>query len=437
MPAYTDANLRIIKGVSSINNKRLPNRFSLHWISRDGKLIIITRGVCTFARSSIAVLLAIYLAKLGLSMVQIGVFLSAGVAGSAFLSFLVSLISEKVGRRRLLVTFTLMTAVAGLAMVFVDDFLPLLFFSFIGGIASGGMGGANQPLEQASLTDTATPDKRTDLFAVYRIVAVSGTALGALAAGLPSFSQNVFGLSEILAYKAMFVGFAFFLFVAALLYGLLSPSVEAGSSEQRWVNPFRLPSRRLIFTLSGLFSLDSFAGALFMESLAAYWFYSRFGMELETLALVFFVSHLLAAISLGLAAKLANRIGLINTMVFTHIPGSLFLIGATFAPTAWIAVIFWQMRAFLSRMDVPTRDSYTMSVVGPNERVAMAGINAVGRSASGTIAPSIATVLWQAFSSTVPLVGSAVLKITYDLSLYFMFRNVKPPQELNKDSDSQ
>jgi len=405
-------------------------KLPLHWVGRDGKLIILTRGVCTFARSSIAVLLAIYLDKLGFSMVQIGAFLSAGVAGSAFLAFLVSLISEKVGRRRLLVTFTLLSMASGLALVFIVDFLPLIFFAFLGSITGrGGVGGANQPLEQASLADTVPSEKRTDLFAAYRIVAVVGTALGALAAGLPTLYQDAFNLSEIDAYKIMFVGFAFFLLVGALLYSLLSSAVEVGGSEQRWVNPLRLPSRRLIFTLTGLFSLDSFAGSLFMESLAAYWFYTKFGIELESLALVFFFSHLLAAISLWVAAKLANRIGLINTMVFTHIPSSLFLIGAALAPAAWIAVIFWQLRAFLSRMDQPTRDSYTMSVVHSNERVAMAGINAVGRSASGTVAPSIAMVLWQVFSATVPLISSAVLKITYDFSLYFMFRNVKPPQE--------
>jgi len=409
---------------------RLPVSLPLRWVNRDGKLIILTRGVCTFARSSIAVLLALYLDKLGFSLVQIGAFLSAGVAGSAFLAFLVSLISERVGRRRLLIIFTLMSVSTGLALFFINEFLPLLFFAFIGGIGGrGGMGGANQPLEQASLADTATPEKRTDLFAAYRIVDVGGTALGALAAGLPIIYQDAFGLSEIEAYKVMFIGFAFFLLMGALLYSLLSSAVEVGDSKQHWVNPLRLPSRRLIFTLTGLFSIDSFAGALFMESLAAYWFYTRFGIELESLALVFFFSHLLSAISLWLAAKLANRIGLINTMVFTHIPSSLFLIGATFAPAAWIAIIFWQLRAFLSRMDQPTRDSYTMSLVHPSERVAMASINTVGRSASGTVAPSIATVLWQAFSATVPLVSSAVLKITYDLFLYFMFRNVKPPQE--------
>lgn len=417
---------------------RLPVSLQLRWVSRDAKLIILARGVCTFARSSIAVLLALYLDKLGFSLVQIGAFLSAGLAGSAFFAFLVSLIAEKVGRRRLLVMFTLMSVVAGLALVFITDFLPLIFFVFLGSITGrGGVGGANQPLEQASLADTVPSQKRTNLFAVYRIVAVGGTALGALAAGLPTIYQDAFGLSEIDAYKIMFVGFVFFLLVGALLYSLLSSAVEVSDSKQRWINPLRLPSRRLIFTLTGLFSLDSFAGALLMESLAAYWFYTRFGMELESLALIFFFSHLLAAISLWVAAKLGNRIGLINTMVFTHIPSSLFLIGAAFAPVAWIAIVFWQLRAFFSSMDQPTRDSYTMSIVPSNERVAMAGINTVGRSASGTVAPSIATVLWQVFSATVPLISSAILKITYDISLYFMFRNVKPPQEAQKQETAK
>jgi len=369
--------------------------------------------------------------KLGFSLTQIGAFLSAGVAGSAFFAFLVSLVAEKVGRRRLLVTLTLMSAAAGLALIFIDNFLPLLFVAFLGSItgAGGGAGGPTQPLEQASLPDTAPPEKRTDLFAIYRIVAVGATALGALAAGLPVLYQNTFGMSEMHAYKAMFVGFTFFLLVGALLYGLLSSAVEVSGREQRWVNPLRLPSRRLIFTLTGLFSLDHFAGSLFLQSLAAYWFYTRFGLELESLALIFFFAHLLAAISLWVAAKLANRIGLINTMVFTHIPSSLFLIAAAFAPVAWLAVLFWQLRAFLSMMDVPTRDSYTMSVVQPNERVAMAGIHIVGRSVAGTVGPSVSTALWYALSASVPLISCAVLKITYDLSLYFMFRNVKPPQE--------
>ncbi|MFC1900878.1 MFS transporter [Chloroflexota bacterium] len=403
----------------------------LNWITRDGKLIIASRGISTFAKSSVAIFIALYLEKIGFSLIQIGAFLSVSIAGSAFLTFLVSLVSEKIGRKRLLILFTLISAASGVALIFIDSFLPIMFIAFIGGIHEQ-MGPA-QPLEQAGLTDAATTEKRTDLFAIYRIVAVGGSAIGALAAGLPAIYQRSFGIGEIDAFRVMFAIFAFCLLVGALLYTLLSSSVEVSSDKQRWVNPFRLPSRRLIFTLTGLFSLDSFAGSLFPQSLAAYWFYTRFGIELEALAMVFFASHLLAAVSLWVAAKLSNRIGLINTMVFTHIPCSLFLIGAAFSPNVSIAIVFWQLRAFFSRMDVPTRDSYTMSMVQPDERVAMAGINTVGRSATGTIAPSIATALWQAFSATVPLVSHAILKIAYDLSLYFMFRNVKPPQEIENE----
>ena len=397
-------------------------------------MIILARGVRSFVQGSIAILLAIYLDKLGLSLVQIGAFLSAGVVGSAFFTFLAGLIAEKVGRRRLLVTFTLMSAAAVLALVFIDSFLPLVFVAFLGSIStiSGRGGGAVHPLEQACLPDTAPPQRRTDLFAIYGIFGTGSVALGALASGLPTLYQNAFGLSEIDAYKIMFVGFAVFLLVGALLYGLLSSAVEVSSNEQRWVNPLRLPSRRLIFTLASLFSFDHFAGSLAIDSLVAYWLCTRFGMELESLALVFFFSRILSAISLWLSAKLANRIGLINTMVFTHIPSSLFFFAVALAPATWMAVLFWQLRSFLHEMDTPPRESYTMSIVNRNERVAMASIHVVGCSIGGAAGPSIATALWHAFSASVPFIASGALRIVYDFFLYFMFRNVKPPQEAQK-----
>jgi MFS family permease len=252
--------------------------------------------------------------------------------------------------------------------------------------------------------------------------------------GLPPLIQSSFSISDISSFKVMYVGFSVVLLAAAFLYGLLSPAIDVSRTRQGWSNPLKLPSRRLIFTLTGLFALDSFAGSLFMQSLASYWFYTKFGMSLRDLALVFSVSNVLAAISLWLAAKMGNWIGLINTMVFTHIPSSLFLVGAVFSPTAGLAVIFWQLRAFFSMMDQPTRDSYTMSMVQPNERVAMAGINSVGRSVAGTVAPLAATALWQAISATVPIIGCAILKVSYDVSLYVMFRNTKAPQEKEKSS---
>jgi len=404
----------------------------LRWVSRDAGLIIAARGLRTFPQSYVSVLIAFYFIELRFSVVQVGVFLSVGVAGVAVFAFFVGLIAARVGRRRLLVTFSLISAAAGLALFIVDDFFGLLVLAFVGSLATGGGGGGEspaQPLEVAILPDTASEGRRTDLFAVYTIVARSGTALGALAALLPAVYQEAFGLSTLLSYKLMFVGFAAFQLIAALLYSLLSPAVEGTATQRQWSNPLQLPSRRRIFTLAGLFSVDTFTTSMVHQSLIAYWFSTKFGLQLESLAVVFFLSHILTVTSLWLAAKLANRIGLLNTMVFTHIPSSIFFMVAVFAPTAWVAILFWQLKAFMSQMDVPTRDSYTMAVVGPEERVAMASINMVSRSATGAFGPSVTTALWNAFTASAPLVASAVLKIGYDLSLYAMFRDVRPPEE--------
>ena len=398
-------------------------------------MIILARGIRTFAQSFIAVLLALYLTELGFSLVQVGVFLSVGVLGVSFFAFLVGLVASRVGRRPLLVLFSMTSALAGLGLIFVDHYLILLVFAFLGSLSTGGGGGGEspaQPLEVASLPDTAPDDKRTDLFAIYNIVARTGGALGALAAGLPAVYQGDLGLTILEAYGFMFVAFATLQFIGALLYSLLSPGIEGASTERRWSNPFKLPSRRRIFTLTGLFSVDTFTTSMVTQSLIAYWFSTKFGLQLGSLALVFFVSQALTATSLWLAAKIANRIGLLNTMVFTHIPSSFFLLAAAFAPTAWLAVLFWQFRAFLAQMDNPTRDSYTMAIVGPEERVAMASIHMVGRSALGAAGPSATTALWSLLAASAPLVGSALLKIGYDLSLYAMFRNVRPPEELRR-----
>ncbi len=408
-----------------------PFRLPLSWINRDGKLIILSWGLRSFTQGAASIILALYLDKLGYSLVEIGAFLSAGVAGAACLTFVVSLVAERMGRRRLMVFFGILISAASLGMVFFNNFILLMVVAFLGNVGTGGISPA-APLEQASLADAAPPPKRTDLYAIYRISGLAGATLGALAAGLPPLLQSGFSLSEVNSYKFMYVGFSAIFLVVSSLYGLLSPAIEVSGKQQRWSNPFKLPSRKLIFTLTGLFAVDSFAGYLFMQSLASYWFYTRFGLSLPDLALVFSLSQVLAAVSLWLAAKIGSRVGLINTMVFTHIPSSLFLIGALYAPSAGLAIVFWQLRAFLAQMDQPVRDSYTMSMVQPRERVAMVGINTVGRNITGTVAPLAATALWQAISAAVPIIGCAVLKISYDLSLFFMFRKVKAPQEMRE-----
>ena len=404
---------------------------SLSWMNRDARLITLARGVRTFSQSFIAVIMAIYLAELGFNLVQIGAVLTVGVAGVSFFALVVGLISEKVGRRRLLVAFSLLAAAAGVGMYFAEAFIPLLVIAFLGSLSTGGGGGESpaQPLEVAILPDTGPAERRTDIFAIYSIVARTGTFLGALAAGFPVLLQEGLGLSLVSSYKAMFLGFALCQLAGAGLYLFVSSRVEGATIRQQWQNPLKLPSRRRIFTLISLYSVDTFTTSMVMQSLVAYWFYTKFGLPVESLALVFSVSHLLTASSLWISAKIANRIGLLNTMVFTHIPSSFFLLAAAFAPTATLAIVFWQCRAFLSQMDVPTRDSYNMSVINSEERVAMASINMVSRSAAGAVGPSVTTAIWNITAAWVPLVGSALLKISYDLSLYVMFRNVRPPEE--------
>ena len=404
---------------------------SLSWMNRDARLITLARGIRTFSQSLVAVIIAIYLAELGFNLVQIGAVLTVGVAGVSFFALVVGLISERVGRRRLLVAFSLLAAAAGVGMYFAETFIPLLVIAFLGSLSTGGGGGESpaQPLEVAILPDTGPPERRTDIFAIYSIVARTGTFLGALAAGFPVLLQETLGLSLLSSYKAMFLGFALCQLTGAALYLFVSSAVEGAAIRQQWQNPLKLPSRRRIFTLISLYSVDTFTTSMVMQSLVAYWFYTKFGLPVESLALVFSLSHLLTASSLWLSAKIANRIGLLNTMVFTHIPSSFFLLAAAFAPTATLAIVFWQCRAFLSQMDVPTRDSYNMSVINSEERVAMASINMVSRSAAGAVGPSVTTAIWNITAAWVPLVGSALLKISYDLSLYFMFRNVRPPEE--------
>ncbi len=405
---------------------------SISWLSLDAGLITAARGARTFAQSFISIIIALYLVELGFTLVEIGVLLTVGVAGVSFFAFVVGLISEKVGRRRLLIIFSLLAAAAGLAMYFVEAFIPLMIIAFLGSLSTGGGGGGEspaQPLEVAILPDTGPAERRTDIFAIYSIVARTGTFLGALAAGLPVVFQESLGLSVMSSFKVMFLVFAVCQVAGAVLYGFISSGVETSATLQQWQNPLKLPSRRRIFTLTALFSVDTFTTSMVMQSLMAYWFYTKFGLTLESLAFVFSISHLLTASSLWIAAKLSNRIGLLNTMVFTHIPSSFFLLAAAFAPSATLAIVFWQCRAFLSQMDVPTKDSYTMAVINPEERVAMGSIHMVGRSAAGSIGPTVTTAIWNVTAAWVPLVGSAFLKIGYDLSLYFMFRNVRPPEE--------
>jgi len=383
----------------------------------------------------VSVLLAIYLDLQGFSLVEIGLLLTIGSIGAAFWALVAGLVGDAVGRRRLLMVMGLLMAMMGVALITARSLPLLAVAAFLGSFSAlAGASGAMGPLEQASLPATASPQRRTDLFALYGIVGTAAVSLGALAAGLPAAFQRAFGVDQVVAFQVLFAGYVLLGLIVALLFSRLSPHIEVATDEARWVNPLQLPSRRRIFTLAGLFTVDSFGTGLMAPSLASYWFFTRFGIQPRELGLVFFASSVLTAISLWVATRLASRIGLVNTMVFTHIPSSLLLIAMPFLPEARLAILFWLVRAFFAQMDVPTSQSCTMAVVGSQERSAMAAASSVSRSVGIAAGPATATALWSVASASLPFVVGGVVKIAYDLILWCLFRPVKPPEETSEAS---
>ena len=403
------------------------------WVGADAWLIIAARALRGFAQSAVSVLVAIYLGLQGFSLVETGLLLTCGSAGASAMAVLIGLFGDAFGRRRTLLVLSGLMTLTGVAFATTGTFVVLAAVAFVGSFSAlAGSGGGMGSIEQAIVVVSAPAEKRTDVFALYSMVGMLAASLGALAAGVPTILQRELGASAFQSLRVMFLGYAVCGLALALVYSRISSGIELAAVAARWTNPLTLPSRRRIFTLSGLFAIDSFGTGLVVESLASYWFFTRFGLQPAELGAVFFSSNVLAAVSLWVAARLARRIGLLNTMVFTHIPSSLFLIAMMFAPTAWVAILFWLLRAFLSQMDVPTSQSYTMAVVDPAERTAMASATMVSRSAGVALGPTIAAALWTTTSASVPFVIGAAVKIAYDLTLWGLFRRIRPPEEAAK-----
>ena len=403
----------------------------LRWVTRDAGIIMGARAIHTFIQGVMAVTLGVYLVELGFSLAAVGLFFSLGFASTGLLSLVSTFASERIGRRGLLLVYTGFTIAGGVALLVTGNPAALLAFGFIGSFTGApGNVGPTQSLEQAALAGVVDPAHRTDLFALYRITATTASALGALAAGIPVLLQSMGGIEELASFRMVFAVLVVLRLAVGALFMFLSDQVEAGQAYRgAWVNPMKLPSRRTIFALTGLFSLDHLSGSIVVQGLLAVWFKQQFGLNLGELAVLFFSTQVFAVGSLWVAAKIANRIGLINTMTWAHLPSGLFLIAVAFAPWAWLAVTFLLLRSLFAQTDVPARDSYIMAVVEPHERVAMASIHVVGRSAAGTVGPTLSTAVLQAISFSAPLIGSGLVKTAYIVSLYLLFKDVHPPEE--------
>jgi MFS family permease len=387
------------------------------------RLLLLTRGLRGIADGMISLVLPAYLLALGYGAVEAGLIATATLAGSAALTLTVGLYAHRTDGRTLLMAAALLMTATGLAFALFEDFWPLLLVALIGTLnPSAGDVSIFLPLEQAQLSGLAGATRRTRLFARYSFVGSMAGAIGALAAGLPEMAMQAAGIGARQAWQGAFLAYAATGVIVLLLYRRLPP---ARSAERRAAAPLGA-SKRVVFSLAALFSLDAFAGGFVVQSLLALWLLDRFGLSLLAAGTIFFWTGLLSAFSYFAAARLAERFGLINTMVFTHLPANLCLAAVPFVGDLRWAIALLLLRSALSQMDVPTRTSYVMSVVSAAERPAAATFTAVPRSLASAASPALAGSLLAVSGFGWPLVIAGGLKIVYDLLLLALFRN-RPP----------
>jgi MFS family permease len=388
-------------------------------------LLYAARGLRGFGDGFAIIVLPAYMTVLGYDAIAIGVVATASLLGTALLTLIVGWIAPRHDLRALMLLGAGLMAATGAAFPNVEHFILIALVAFVGTVnPSAGDLGVLVPLEHAALARSATNDKRTLVFARYSLIGALSAAVGSLAASLPDFLVSA-GSTRIAAFRLMFYAYAALGAASAALYCRVPRAPAEAEARQVPLGP----SRGTVYKLAALFSVDAFAGGFIAQSLLVLWLFERFDLSLSAAGLFFFWSSTLSAFSYPVAAWLAKRVGLVNTMVFTHIPSSLFLILAAFSPNLYVAIALLLLRAALSQMDVPTRTSYVMAVVTPAERPAAASVTAVPRSLASAISPAISGALLTTAFSGLPLVVCGTLKIAYDLALLFTFRDIKPPEE--------
>jgi MFS family permease len=411
---------------------------ALRTLPRDGWLLFLTRFLRLFAYGSLSVVLVFYLIGLGLSPSQTGLLLTLTLAGDTVVSLYLTTRADRIGRRRMLIIGAILMAAAGLAFAFTKNFWLLIVAGTIGVISpSGNEVGPFLSIEQAALSHVVPARTRTEVFAWYTLAGSLATALGALCGGALTHTLQKTAMSPVVSYRVVVILYAVLGLILALVFTSLSSASEVRAPGEDPAYPGTLKSflglgrsRHVVAKLASLFALDSFAGGFVVQSFAAYWFYLRFGVDPGTLGVIFFWANIFAGISALLASRLASRFGLINTMVATHLPSNILLILVPLMPNLPLAVSVLLLRFSISQMDVPTRQSYTMAVVSPDERSAAAGITGVARTTGAAISPLFVGFMFaRPALINAPFFIAGTLKILYDILLYKQFVGVRPPEE--------
>jgi MFS family permease len=401
--------------------------------SRDLALINAAGFLRSFGVGLMGVVLGIYLSRTGQTSLVIGLIIAVGLAGAALVTVLATLNADRVGRRSFLLILSLLSSVAGIGLA-VSASLPVLAITAFAGMlnGTGTDRSAASAIDQAVIPGLAFDARRTWNLAWYNVFLDGGGALGALAAALPILLQHHLSISVLHSYRLVFFGYFGLCLAVAALYFFLSPAVEVANATGLAPTKTKIApeSQKIVAKLTALFSLDAFGGGFLTDALVAYWFFRRFGVSEEGLGMVFFAVHILNAASHLGAAWLARRIGLVRTMVFTHLPSSLLLIAVPFAPSFKVAILLFLCREALVEMDVPTRQSYVSAVVLPNERTFASGFTNLARNVFWAVGSSVAGLVMQNLSFSAPLVIGGGMKVSYDLVLYRAFRTVRPPEEI-------
>jgi MFS family permease len=414
--------------------------FSLDWraLSPDGHLLFTTRTARLFAYGFLSVVLMLYLAQAGLSEPEIGLLLTLTLVGDTLISLWITTTADRTGRRRMLIFGAILMLFAGVLFASTRNFILLLIAATVGVISPSGYEvGPFLSIEQAALSQIVPGQRRTQIFAWYNLIGSFATALGSLCGGGLAQAVQGWGVTPLGSYRVIVIGYAAMGVMLGLFFTRLSPAVEvpqkvnAPGPSLTAKSRFGLHrSRAVVFKLATFFSLDAFAGGFVLQSIVAYWFHVRFQVQPALLGGIFFGANILAGLSALAAAWVASRIGLVKTMVFTHIPSNILLILVPLMPNLPLAITALLLRFSISQMDVPTRQSYTMAVVDPDERSAAAGLTGIARTTGASLSPILAgPLLASAASMSVPFFLSGGLKILYDLLLYRSFRALRPPEE--------
>lgn len=416
--------------------------YSFRWISKDGELLLIARILRTFAYGFLSIILSIYLKLIGFDGFLIGLILTCTLINSVIFTLVTSFYADRIGRKKMLIIYAVLMATSGIIFFVTSNYIALIAACLIGTInVTGTETGAFLSIEQAMLPQTVKDaKKRNTLFAFYNMVGTFAMSAGVLVSGLPGIIQHQLGLSEITSIMPLFLLYSILGVAVLSTYLLLSKKVELidkddeetkdlGSDEKK--KPGSKPltqtlsptSKKIVGKLSGLFAIDSFGGGFVIQGIVSLWFFTKFGADFTLLSYIFSIAGVLTAFSFLASAKIADRIGLINTMVFTHIPSNILLILVAFSPSLPIAVTLYLARMALSQMDVPTRQSYIVAVVKEDERTAAAGITNISRNISQAISPSIAGSIVQSVSLlSAPFLLGGLIKIIYDIALYLQFK---------------